>query len=119
MEGELGKNSDALDTLKACLAALRTVDPTMPLARAELFVTLARDQEDEDGGLRRDAAEEIGLTRASAHRHAAALGPVNRFGETGYDLIEELPGSGLKLYALTPKGARLAKALAKIIVEGE
>jgi DNA-binding MarR family transcriptional regulator len=101
---------DTLTGFLAALESLRTLDATMPIQQAAVFVKVAL----QPGIPMEDVASELGMSLSSVSRHLLAL---SRF-KGGHDLIlTDVNPENLKQKSafLTPKGEKYAKALVELL----
>ena len=105
-----------LTALVRAIDQLRVLDPDMPSQQVVTFLTVAAAGN--EGIPMADLRASMGMTGASTSRNVAALGKVHRRGLPGLELVEayENPmNRSQKIVVLTPKGRRVAQAMAALV----
>jgi DNA-binding MarR family transcriptional regulator len=95
-----------LASLLKALRPFRELNSTMPLQYVTAFLQVAVAE----GRTVTEYAKILGTSQSLMTRHLADIGVINRYHETGYDLIEtktDLMDRRNKRSLLTPKGHRL------------
>ena len=100
-----------LDDAIRLLIGISAVDPEMPLGQAKCLFIVAQSEE---GMSLTDIAKKAGIGLATASRHVAALGKINRKKEDGLKLIESFEDPmerRKKIIRLTSKGRTTIKRI--------
>ena len=100
-----------LDEAIRLLIGISAVDPEMPLGQAKCLLIVAQSEE---GMSLTDIAKKAGIGLATASRHIAALGKINRKKEDGLKLIESFEDPmerRKKIIRLTSKGRTTIKRI--------